>query len=141
MPLHALVHVPTTRLSPFFPIPVPAGTAHSVEQDQIEWINIHDYLRRGSDSVAYIRVAGDSMVGDKIHDGDILVVRRSAAARAGQVVIAEVNGEFTVKRLQSHSHGLFLVPANDNYPVRRVHPSDTFTVWAIVMHVIHSFDN
>jgi DNA polymerase V len=54
-------------------------------------------------------------------------------------VIAEVNGEFTVKRLRSHSQGLYLVPANDMYPVRQVHRRDTFSIWAVVKFVIHSF--
>lgn len=138
MTFQTLAPVRSTRLNPYFPIPVPAGHSSTVEQ-QVEWINIDEYLRSGSDAVAYIRVRGDSMVGDRISDGDILVVQRCSAARAGDVVIAEINGEFTVKRLREHSHGLYLVPANDAYPLRKVSRQDSFAVWAVVKFVIHSF--
>src|SRR4051812_36500615 len=108
----------SSKLSPYFPVPVPAGPGNSVEQGP-DWINIDEYLRHGRrDSVAYIRVSGESMRDAGIHDLDLLVVHRTDAARAGDVVIAEVDGEFTVKRLETNSHGLQLVPANDEYKPR-----------------------
>ena len=130
----------STSLVPLFPVPVPAGPAAAVEQ-QPEWINILDHLTRGRSlaDIAFLRVSGDSMQEANILDGDLLVVERTETARAGEVVIAEVNGEFTVKRLKEHTHGLYLVPANDQYPVRQVHAHDTFRVWAIVTFVIHQF--
>lgn len=138
MTFQTLTAATSSSLTPFFPIAVAAGYPQPAEHHP-EWINIDEYLRRGSDTVAYIRVRGDSMVGDRINDGDILVVHRCSHARAGDVVIAEINGEFTVKRLRSHSQGLYLVPANDIYPIRQVHRRDTFSIWAVVKFVIHSF--
>lgn len=126
------------RLSPFFPIPVTAGSPQPAEQNA-EWINIDEYLRHGSDAVAYIKVCGDSMVGDGIFDGDILVVHRRPDARTGDVVIAEINGEFTVKRLRTNYHGLYLVPSNDQYPEREIRRDDTFAIWGIVKYAIHRF--
>lgn len=128
----------SNSLRPFFNIPVPAGPAQPVEQ-RTEWIDIDEYLRRGSEQIAYIRVYGDSMENVNIYEGDLLVVRRTEGASAGDVVIAEINGEYTVKRLSQHSHGLYLVPANDKYPIRKVTRSDTFSIWAVVTHVIHRF--
>lgn len=72
-----------------------------------------------------------------IDDGDILAVKQTGFAEPGDVVIAEVNGEYTIKRLKHHAHGLYLVPANEDYPIRRVERTDTFKVWAVVEHVIH----
>jgi DNA polymerase V len=126
-------------LTPYFSVPVPCGPGQSIEQGP-EWISIDEYLRQGCPAgVAFLRVFGDSMQDAGIYDGDLLVVHRTDGARAGDVVIAEVNGEFTVKRLKEHSHGLYLVPANDAYPIRRVERSDTFGIWAVVTHVIHRF--
>jgi DNA polymerase V len=76
-------------------------------------MNIHEYLTRGSaNPISYIRVRSDSIQDIGIRDGDLLVVQRTGFAKAGGVGIAEVNGEFTVKRLKQHRHGLYLVPAN-----------------------------
>lgn len=138
MKIQALSIRPSTLLSPYFSVPVPAGYPQVVEQNA-EYISIDEYLRSGSEAVGFVRVFGDSMVDNKINHGDLLVVEKTEHARSGDVVIAEVNGEFTVKRLKQHSHGLYLVPANDAYPIRQVKRTDNFTVWAKVKHVIHSF--
>jgi DNA polymerase V len=137
------VYVPKTPVNPiaYLPIPIPAGPAAAVEQEP-EWIDIEQFLREGRDHVLYVRAYGLSMKSkdeNRIDDGDLLVVHRTGAAEPGDVVIAEVNGEFTIKRLKRHSHGLYLVPANDAYPIRRVDRSDDFRVWAVVTHNIHRF--
>ena len=138
MKLQALALTPSNTLSPYFSVPVPAGPATVIEQVP-EWINIHQYLRGQSEEISYLRAYGDSMQDDRIEPGDLLVVDRVNHASTNDVVIAEVNGEFTVKRLKQHSTGLYLVPANDSYPLRQIKRSDTFRVWAKVKHVIHSF--
>lgn len=138
MTFQTLTAATSSSLTPFFPIAVAAGYPQPAEHHP-EWINIDEYLRRGSDAVAYIKVRGDSMVGDGIYDGDILVVHRRQDACAGDVVIAELNGEFTVKRLRSNHRGLYLVPSNDQYPECEIRREDTFAVWGIVKFVIHRF--
>lgn len=142
MTLEIYIPEQSSNLSPFFPVPVPAGAAIAIEQEA-EWINIDRYLCQGMDHVVYIKASGLSMKTkdeNRIDDGDILVVRRSDSAQPGDVVIAEINGEFTVKRLKNHAHGLYLVPANDDYPIREVVRSDTFAVWGVVVFVIHKFE-
>ncbi len=127
------------QLNPIFPVAVPAGKAQPIEQEP-EWIDIDLHIRGGHDHVVYVRATGLSMKAKfeaGIDDGDILAVKRTGFAEPGDVVIAEVNGEFTIKRLRRHSHGLYLVPANDDYPIRRVERTDSFSVWAVVDYVIH----
>ncbi|QQS31883.1 MAG: LexA family transcriptional regulator [Acidobacteriota bacterium] len=138
MTIQTLTFVPSDQRCPFFPIPVAAGAPQPAEH-HAEWINIDEYLRHGSDAVAYIKVSGDSMIGDGISDGDILVVHRRPDACTGDVVIAEINGEFTVKRLRTNHRGLYLVPSNDQYPECEIRREDTFAVWGIVKFVIHRF--
>jgi len=125
-------------LNPFFPVAIPAGTPEQIEQEA-EWINIDAHLRNGGDHVVYIRAWGLSMKvreENGIDDGDILVVHRNGFAETGDVVIAEINGEFTLKRLQMRAQRLYLVPDNDAYPTREVVRGDHFAVWGVVQFVI-----
>lgn len=139
MKIEVLAPLPRSRtLSPLFSVPVPAGPASTIEQPR-EWIDIEEYVRNGASQHGYLRVIGDSMYESRIEDGDMLAIELTESARAGDVVVAEINGEHTVKRLSQHSHGLYLVPANDRYPVRKIHRHDTFRVLAVVKSVIHRF--
>jgi len=125
------------NLSPFFPIAVSAGPGKAVETGP-DWINIDEYLRRGrKDGVMYLRVSGDSCVQFGIFDNDLLSVCRGSSAQTGDIVVAEVNGEFTLKKLEDQHRGLRLVPGNDAYESREITPADTFTIWAVVDYVIH----
>lgn len=129
----------TQQLVPFFPVPVPCGPSREIEQGP-ERINLHEYLNAGAIyPVIYGRANGDSMRDAGICDGDIIVIERTETARPDDIVVAEVNGEFTVKRIRQHTHGLYLVPANDDYPIRRVERSDTFGIWGIVRGVVRKF--
>lgn len=136
MNFHAYKPIANTAQNPFFTVPVPAGHPQPVEATA-EWLNIDEYVRAGSPSVVYIRVFGDSMEDVGIHDGDLLVVRRTESARSGEVVIADINGEFTIKRLNQEQNHLYLVPANGKYPKREIKKKDLFSVWAVVTHIIH----
>ena len=138
MKLQVLNPKSSKKLRPFFPIAIPAGKAQPIEQEP-EWIDIDHYIRGNQDNTVYVRATGRSMKSKHeagIDDGDILAVQRTRCAKPGDVVIAEINGEFTVKRLRHHTHGLYLVPANDDYPIRKVERSETFSVWAVVSYVI-----
>lgn len=139
MQIQVLSTKPNQTKRPFFPVGIPAGKATQIEQEP-EWIDIDQYIRGGQDTIVYCRASGLSMKSKLeagIDDGDILAVHRTGFAAPGDVVIAEINGEYTIKRLKHHSHGLYLVPANEDYPIRRVDRTDSFSVWAVVSHVIH----
>lgn len=86
----------------------------------------------------FVRAAGDSMLGAGIHPGDILVVDRSLEAREGDVVVACVNGEFTVKHL-SLKGGPALLPANPKYRPITFQGEAELTVFGVVTSVIHRF--
>ena len=127
------------ELYPFFTVPISAGAAQEIEQI-VEWIDLDDYVRRGNEPTYYLRVNGDSMEAD-VFSGDLLVVERTAAAETGNIVIAEINGEFTVKRLKHEKPYLYLVPANPNYKRRKIKRKDEFAVWGVVTHVIRKVKN
>ena len=66
-----------------------------------------------------VRVKGDSMIDAGIHEGDLLVVEQQPNANIGDVVVAIVNNEFTVKYLEREKNEFVLKPANKAYPVIR----------------------
>lgn len=87
----------------------------------------------------YGRVKGDSMVDAGIDNGDILVIDRSLEPQDGDIVVAFINGEFTIKylNLKHREEGYIeLVPANKSYPTLRVKATDDFTVWGVVAWTI-----
>lgn len=139
MNIQILTRRTSNRFRPYFPVPIPAGPPTEIEQDA-DWIDIDKYISGDQGETAFVKASGLSMQSKLeagIDDGDMLAVKLTGFAEPGDVVIAQVNGEFTVKRLKHHTHGLYLVPANENYPIRRVDRTDDFRVWAVVSHVIH----
>lgn len=96
------------------------------------------------DTTFAVRVAGDSMEGAGIYDGDILLVDRSLRSEDGNVVIAIIDGELTVKRLRvPHSGHPYLHPENQNYPDIRPTEETEFEIWGVVIgnyHFQHRMD-
>ena len=62
-----------------------------------------------------LNVTGNSMINAGILDGDVVIVRKQPTARNGEIVIAMIDGEATVKRLQVDGSQVWLMPENDNY--------------------------
>ncbi|WP_200949116.1 transcriptional repressor LexA [Frateuria sp. Soil773] len=75
-----------------------------------------------------LRVQGDSMVNDGIFDGDLVGVHRTPEARDGQIVVARVDGEMTIKRLQRERHRIQLLPRNPAYAPIVVSPGQDFAI-------------
>jgi SOS-response transcriptional repressor LexA len=100
--------------------PVQAGQPHAAAADGYDLVSsIDEMLVREPSKTELIRVKGDSMVEAGIHEGDFLVVERGKPANPGQVVVAIVDNEFTVKYLGKERDGFVLKPANKAYPVIR----------------------
>ena len=78
------------------------------------------------------------MNGAGIHDGDLLVVDRSLDPRPGRVVVAVLDGGFTLKRLTRHQGRLRLEAANPSYPPLDLQSCDDAQIWGVAIHVIHS---
>ncbi len=88
----------------------------------------------------FVRVSGDSMIGADIQSEDILVVDKSLNVRDGSIVIAELDGEFTVKQFRRGRDGsVWLVPANPQFQPINVTEREDFSIWGIVTGCIHQF--
>ncbi len=117
----------------------PAAGFPSPATDHLErQLDLNDYLVPHPETTFFMRVKGDSMTGAGIHDGDLLVVDRSLEAGPGRVVVAAVDGELTVKRLQ-RSHGrITLRSENPAYSDITVGDAQDLLIWGVVAHVVHT---
>lgn len=88
----------------------------------------------------YMRVSGDSMVMAGIHDGDLMITDKSVSPVDGDIVIAAVNGEFTVKRLSIIKSKVMLCSENPDFTDILVTKNDEVTIWGVVTHVIREWD-
>ena len=79
------------------------------------------------------------MTGAGINNGDLLVVDRSLEAKSGSIVVAVVNGELTVKRLQIDRKRIRLAPENPSYRPIEIKEFSELVIWGVVAHVIRSF--
>lgn len=116
---------------------VPAGFP-SPADDYIEGrLSLDEHLIRHKESTFFMRVAGDSMVGLGIFDGDLLVVDRAMPANHGCVVIAVVDGEFTVKQLIHTANGQVLRAAHPSYADVLIKPEQDLSIWGVVQWNVH----
>lgn len=99
-------------------------------------LDVNKIVIKHPDATFFARVEGDSMKDEHIEDGDILVVDKAEEPVNGSLVVAFIDGEFTLKRLNMENGRILLVPANDNYQPIEVTPDNEFIVWGVVRWVL-----
>ena len=127
---------PTRRFfaRPLATQPVRAGLPEATDDTDAEALTIDDYLiERPSDTVL-IRVKGDSMIDAGIFDGDLVVVEKRHDARKGDIVVAIVDNQFTLKRLDLEGTRFVLKPENRAYPVIR--PEGTLEIFGVMVGLV-----
>lgn len=121
----------------FYESGLPAGFPSPADDYLERSLDLHELLVEHPEATFFVRVQGDSMTGAKMHSGDILIVDRSLTAAHGKIVVALLNGEFTVKRLVRKGQKLYLAAENPCYPPIEVTEESDFQVWGVVTYVIH----
>ena len=124
---------------PFMGSAVMAGFPSPAEQYVERPLDLNELLVARPAATYFVRAEGDSMEGAGIRAGDLLVVDRSMEAEDGSVVIACVDGEFTVKTLRKGRGGLRLEAANPAYKPIRFAGEMELRVFGVVTAVIHRF--
>ena len=127
----------TRLLIPLVAATVEAGFPSPADDYLERAIDLNEELVRNPAATFFVRVKGESMRNAGIHAGDILVVDRSLTPSDRQIVIAMIDGEFTVKRLRRRVGGVFLEPENPDYPSIEVGENQELTIWGAVTFVIH----
>jgi DNA polymerase V len=138
------LHIFTPELSTkfrlnYFQQPVSAGFPSPAEDYLEGKLDLNRHLVANPAATFYVRVSGNSMTGVGIFSGDLLVVDRSLEPTPGQIVIAVLNGELTVKRLHVEGNRLFLKAENDSYSPIEVTEFQDLCIWGVVTSAIHRF--
>lgn len=123
---------------PLYATRVAAGCPSPVDDYVERHLDLNEYLVKRPSATFFVRVEGDSMINAGIYENDILVVDRSVKPTDGKIIIAVVNGELTVKRLNDKPGHLSLLPENPRYKAIEITEAMEFSIWGVVQHVLHA---
>ena len=135
---------PDRRLKPgkrFFERPlagnVRAGIPSAASQSPPDTLTIDEFLVQHPSRTVLVTVKGDSMIDAGIHAGDVVVVEKRVAANVGDIVVAILDNEFTLKRLERERGRLVLKPENKAYPVIR--PKGDAEIFGVVVGLCRKY--
>ena len=116
---------------------VEAGFPTMAEETILDTISIDEYLINDKDETYLLKVKGDSMIDAGIQEGDLVVAEKKSEPRDGDIVIAEVDGGWTMKYFRKKGNQIFLEPANKNY--KPIYPEHDLKVAAVVTGVVRKY--
>jgi len=116
---------------------VPAGFPSPADDYFQKSLDLRELLIEHEEATFFIRASGDSMIDFQIHDQDVLVVDRSLKVLDGDIVVAAVNGEFTVKQYSNKGGQIKLRPGNAKYPEIELKDGSELIVWGVVTWNLH----
>lgn len=109
----------------------------SPADDYVEsWLDLNEHLIEHKDATFFVQATGDSMTGAGIQEGCLLVVDRALEAKNNDIVIAVIDGELTVKRLEKRRGKIRLIAENPAYEPIEFREGQELTVWGVVTSII-----
>ncbi|OIP97525.1 hypothetical protein AUK40_03075 [Candidatus Wirthbacteria bacterium CG2_30_54_11] len=114
-----------------------AGFPSPAEEQQLSTLSFDQLLVTNPESTFVVTVQGDSMIDAGIHEGDMVVVEKGRLARTGDIVIAEIDGAWTMKYYDKQGGTVTLHPANKNYP--DLHPREELSIGGVVVGVVRKY--
>lgn len=138
--LAPVVRFPRLRVTiPFFEARVPAGFPSPAEGYLQRAIDLNELLIANPPATFMFRVEGHSMIGAHVHDGDLVLVQRGLEARDKDIVLAVIDGEFTIKRLRRARGRVWLQPENKEFPCIELSEEREGIVWGVVTGGVRQF--
>jgi SOS regulatory protein LexA len=116
---------------------VQAGFPSPAEEELVDILSLDEFLVENPEATFMLEVTGDSMIDAGIHPGDIVLIDKSKTARNNDIVIAEVDGEWTMKYFMKDKQGVRLEPANKAYSTIR--PRNSLRIGGVVRTVIRKY--
>lgn len=116
--------------------PVSAGFPSPADDFIDKKLDLNELLIKHPEATYFARVKGDSMKNAGIHPDDILIIDKSLSIKNGSIVVAALDGEFTLKRIKKLNESFYLVPENNNYKPIKVNEDDDFQIFGVVKNVI-----
>ena len=127
----------STRLFPLANEAISAGFPSPAE-DYIELgIDLNKYLVKNPISTFFLRVSGNSMNNAGIYNNDLLIIDRSINPNPGNIVVALLDGEFTLKRLIKEKNNYYLKADKENYPAINLYKYIDIQIWGVAIYSIH----
>lgn len=116
---------------------VEAGWPSPAEEELSDTMSLDEYLIRRKEATYMLKVSGDSMIDAGIMPGDMVLVERGVAEKDGHIVIAEVDGKWTMKYLRKRNGKVYLEAANKKY--KPIYPTQALKIAAVVRAVIRRY--
>lgn len=116
---------------------VEAGFPSPAEEELLDVMDFDEYLTPNKESSYILKVKGESMIEAGINPGDLVIVERRATYKPGQIVIASVDGEYTMKYLRKSGEKYYLDPANSAY--KPIYPKGPLSIEAVVTGVVRKY--
>lgn len=116
---------------------VHAGFPSPAEEETGDTMDLDEYLINNKDATYLFRVKGDSMIEAGIMDGDMAIVERGITPRDGDIVLAEVDREWTLKYFRKKGTQVWLEPANKKY--KPIYPKEELKIPAILVSVVRKY--
>jgi len=130
--------IPTTKLYGLRVLgSVQAGFPTSAEEEAVDTMSLDEFLIQSPEASYMLNVSGDSMIDAGIMEGDMVIVDRTRMPNSGDIVVAEVDGGWTMKYLIKRGGNTFLRAANKKYP--DIHPQDELKIAGTVCSVIRKY--
>lgn len=116
---------------------VEAGWPSPAEEELVDTIGLEEWLIKNREATYMLKVSGDSMVDAGIRPGDMLLVERGRTPKNGDIVVAEVDSQWTLKYYEKRGSQIVLVPANKKYST--IFPKEELNIAAVIMAVIRKY--
>ena len=116
---------------------VEAGFPSPAEEELADTISLDTLLIKNREATFLLKVAGDSMSGAGILPGDMVIVDKGQTPKSGDIVIAEVDGAWTMKYLRKRGESVTLLPANPNY--KPIKPKNELNIAGVVTAVVRKY--
>lgn len=130
--------IPTTKLYGLRVLgSIQAGFPSPAEEELVDTMSLDQWLIENPDASYMLQVSGDSMIEAGIVEGDMVVVDRSKTPKTGDIVVAQVDNDWTMKYMMKRGKSLFLRAANKKYP--DIHPRDELSIGGVVTSVIRKY--
>jgi DNA polymerase V len=104
-------------------------------------IDLNEQLIKNKAATFFMRVQGNSMINASIHDGDVVIVDRSITAKSGHIIIAVINGDMLIRRLERTMQRVRLLPETTQLSPIDVTDQTDFSVWGVVTYIIKFVGN
>lgn len=116
---------------------IPAGIPGAANEYPLEAVSINDYVVNKPQKSYLLKVIGDSMIDAGIHDGDYVVIEQRLEAKDGDIIVAIIDGQYTLKFYRNSGGVVRLEAANPKY--RPFIPDETLIIWGVVISVIRKY--